>query len=177
MDQHANLFRIDLYTKLVLTVIAACLLAQSVGPFLHPSKVSAQGAARVIIDGINMQNLKYGIPVDLANTIGMNGQPITVPISVQAFNPQMKYGIPVDLANAIGANGQPITIPVILQAIQNNEQLKNGIPVEIANVGMNGKVPTLPVSISGTLPVNIMEVAGQDVAKEGVPVKSSTVKE
>ena len=59
--------KIDLYTKSVLTIIAACLIALSVHSLFQPSAVMAQQVSRVIIAGIDtqQQQLRQGVPIYL----------------------------------------------------------------------------------------------------------------
>jgi hypothetical protein len=96
--------KIDLYTKTVLTVIAACLLVLCVRPFLQPTTVSAQAPTRVTIMGIDATNpqLRKGIPVDL---FGLEAK--SLPVSVVGTNP-----VPVNITyvggEAVGKQGLPV---------------------------------------------------------------------
>ena len=105
--------RIDLYTKTMLTVIAACLVALCFRTFVDPPKVSAQqDALRVVIAGVDPSGLAGGVPVNLVagSLSGRNPLPVNVmnqlvPVTVIGAGPEGKSMLPVNVSQT---GGQPV---------------------------------------------------------------------
>jgi hypothetical protein len=127
--------KVDLYTKSILTIIAACLIALSVHPLLHPPAVMAQPVNRVVIAGIDTQNpqLKDGLPIYLyssnpqqstkVNLVTLGGL-TSMPVNVVGGS----TAVPVRVVGA-GDTGQlPLPINVVQVAGKTIEQ--DGVPVK-----------------------------------------------
>ena len=126
--------KVDLYTKSILTIIAACLIALSVQPLFHPPAVMAQQVSRVIIAGIDTQNqqLREGVPIYLYNS---NPQQATKVNLVTLGGPSLPVSVvggttavPVRVVGA-GDTGQlPLPINVVQVAGKTIDQ--DGVPVK-----------------------------------------------
>ena len=77
--------RVDVYSKAVLSVIAACLLWLCAERQIWPPVVKADGIQSVFIVGVGTA-MRGVLPVEIKNdwlTVGVGGQPITVKIEDQ----------------------------------------------------------------------------------------------
>lgn len=73
------MLRTDLYTKVILTVIAVCLVVLCLKPMRSPAPAFAQtvgGTQRVIIAGFDATALREGVPVWIAGGKG------SVPVAI-----------------------------------------------------------------------------------------------
>jgi hypothetical protein len=115
--------KIDLYMKMIFTVIAISLVILSIRSLQEPPKVLAQQPSRVIIAGIDSQipQLQHGIPVYIFGS-----------------NPQQP--VSVNLSQLAGGASQ--TLPVTLVGTGPNAL----IPVKLAGAGQDGK-SAVPVNV------------------------------
>jgi hypothetical protein len=87
------MIRSDLYTKVVLTIIAVCLVVLCTQSLRTPVTAYAQsGAQRVIVSGFDQQAMKAGMPVWLAGGNGsipviITGGNTPVPVTTQGQSP------------------------------------------------------------------------------------------
>jgi hypothetical protein len=120
--------KIDLYTKIVLSVIAAALVTLCVRSLQEPAQVLAQSPTRVVIAGIDgqSQQLQRGLPVYL-----------------YASNPQQPLS--VNLSQVAG--GQMQSVPVTVVGTGSNVL----VPVRLTGAGQDGKsaVPVNMVQVGG----------------------------
>ena len=82
---HIRTMKTDLYTKSVLTVIAACLLWLAIQNTLFPRPVAAQigaGIQKVVVAGIEA-GLPVALPVNVRQVGGENVPNATLPVKVQ----------------------------------------------------------------------------------------------
>jgi hypothetical protein len=115
------LTRIDLYTKSILTVIAACLVLLAVRSLQDPPRVAAfqQDALRVVVVGFDPQTLTRGLPV---NVVG-SGDNAAVPVMFMGAGQDGNTAVPVNLVsaavplqvNGLGQEGKP---PVLVNVVQ-----------------------------------------------------------
>src|SRR3954451_18435822 len=114
--------RIDLYTKSVLTVIAACLVLLAARTLQNPpTKVAAfqQDALRVVVVGFDPQTLTRGLPVNIVGS----GDNAAVPVLFMGGGRDGNTAVPVNLVNAsvpvsvtgLGQEGKP---PVLVNLVQ-----------------------------------------------------------
>jgi len=126
--------RIDLYTKSILTVIAACLVLLAVRSLQNPPRVAAfqQDALRVVVVGFDPATLTRGLPV---NVVG-SGDNAAVPVMFTGGGRDGNTAVPVSLVHAavplqVNGSGQegkpPVSVNVVQVASQNVGNL--GIPV------------------------------------------------
>jgi hypothetical protein len=149
--------RIDLYTKFILTIIAVCLVVLSVRSLQDPSRVAAQPpleALRVTIAGFDMSSLGSGVPV---NIIGIGDQ-AALPVTLSGGGPDGNTAVPVSVVNpvvpvSVSGAGQDGRAPVAVNVVQVSSR-------PLGNAG----VPITPNTI---LPVNMVQVAGEAIAKGG----------
>jgi hypothetical protein len=95
------MLRTDVYTKVVLTVIAVCLIVLCLEPMRAPVAAFAQTSAtgRVIIAGFDSQALREGVPVWIAGGKG------SVPVSIAGGTGP----VPVNIATV---GGKPVSPPL-----------------------------------------------------------------
>ena len=119
--------KIDRYTKIILTIIALALVTLSARWLEEPTQVLAQGPTRVVIAGIEGQQLQRGLPVYL-----------------YASNPQQPLS--VNLSQLAG--GQAQSLPVTVVGTGTNVL----VPVKLTVAGQEGKsaVPVNVVQVAGT---------------------------
>jgi hypothetical protein len=147
--------RIDLYTKFILTVIAVCLVVLSVRSLQDPPRVAAQPpleALRVTIAGFDTSSLGSGVPVNITGI----GDQAALPVTLSGGGPDGNTAVPVSVVN-----------PVVPVSVQDG---RGPIAVNVVQVSSrplgNAGVPITPNTI---LPVNMVQVAGEAIAKGGGP--------
>jgi NaMN:DMB phosphoribosyltransferase len=99
------MLRTDLYTKLILTVIAVCLVVLCLEPMHAPVPVFAQtvgGTQRVVIAGFDAQALHEGVPVWIAGGKG------SVPVSIAGGTGP----VPVNITTVGGKAGAPLPVSI-----------------------------------------------------------------
>jgi len=130
----------DLYTKSVLTVIAGSLLWLCVQNAVHPPTVSAQGAQRVIIAGVDdgaVRNLFASLP---------SGFPVTVGAP-----------LPVDILGPLRSQHLG-SLPVRVE----NRQFNEAVPVSVSN-------SVLPVTGSVSVNGGLVAIDGPVTVKQALP--------
>jgi hypothetical protein len=100
------MLRTDLYTKVILTAIAVCLVVLCLEPMRAPVPVFAQtpsgGTERVVIAGFDAQALHEGVPVWIAGGKG------SVPVSIAGGSGP----VPVNITTVGGKAGAPLPVSI-----------------------------------------------------------------
>ena len=125
--------RIDLYTKLVLTVIAACLVWICVRGTVLSTPVQAQARPQpqeVIIAGVKTPDKLFPVRIESINT--PPNQMLSVGI---ADIRNSTHSLPV---NVTGLSTPDQLLPVSIASIKSPDQL---LPVKIANVSSKSQLP------------------------------------
>ncbi len=125
--------KVDLYTKCVLTVIAACLV---ILVFENPQPVRAQdpnAGLRVVISGFDPTNLPGGIPVNIKGNAA-------IPVTLAGGGADGKGAIPVHINDqqvpvAVVGGGREGRLPVAINLTQlaGTDLSAAGVPVVSAS--------------------------------------------
>jgi hypothetical protein len=104
MDQKVTI-HLDKYTKLVLSVIASCLVLIAVNMYFSPKDVNAYDTTQdVNIKSINGSSISgSNLPIDIQRIDGSTGKDLRV--DIRSVNGRSVFGdkVPVDI---LGINGQ-----------------------------------------------------------------------
>lgn len=129
--------KIDLYTKSVLGVIAACLIWMCFGT-LTPTASAQANAQRVIVAG-------WDRPIQVVLVDG-NGTPLIgnhgLRVNLGAQPLPVTFGtqpLPITFGNQ--------TLPVVLTAIQQRAESWQAIPVALTAIQRNGNWQPIPVDV------------------------------
>lgn len=125
--------RIDLYSRCVLTVIAACLLVIAGKMLQNPPAVAAQNEGlRVVISGFDSTTLKRGLPVNILGA----GESAAVPITLAGGGADGKGSIPVHIADPIvpvgvvgGGREGRLPVPMNVTQVGSRDISAAGVPV------------------------------------------------
>ncbi len=120
---------IDLYTKAMLTVIAACLLVLCFHMLQQPPAVAAQGAAmRVVIAGFDGTDLKDGLPVQILSA----GENTILPVTfVAGGRGNGRATLPVHIENerSISVHVDNEIVPTNVAQVAGRNISRDGVPV------------------------------------------------
>lgn len=126
----------DLYTKCVLTVIAACLMTISFRMLQNPPPAAAQNdGLRVVISGFDRNNLSRGLPVNILGA----GENAAVPVTLAGGGSDGKGSVPVHVIDpavpvaVLGAGREGrLPVPVNLTQVGSGDISRAGVPVVMA---------------------------------------------
>jgi len=136
----------DLYTKVMLTVIALCLVVLTVRSLAEPSRVWAQQldgpGLRVVLAGYDMRGLGRGIPVNILGA----GENAAVPVTLAGRGSDGTGAVPVNVVNA--------SVPVSVNGMGQDAKA----PVQVSVVKVSSHPPVV-------FPIDLVKVAGEVVPK------------
>jgi hypothetical protein len=130
--------KIDLYTKSVLTVIAACLVALTLRDLRNPPHVAAQqqlDSLRVVITGFDSATLGRGVPVNITGL----GDNAVLPVTLAGGGRDGRVAVPVNVVQVSDHSLTNAGLPVAPTGI---------VPINVAQVAgetvMKGAFPIAP---------------------------------